>query len=197
MTFSRIVFAALIIAYPAIVYFGLDYFDARMIALLLILMAMTRLLLVRRMDNRATSMPQANWVVAALLLVGIAAMVSNSVLILKYYPVCMNVLMFLLFFASLLHPPSIIERIARVGSPDLPEAGIAYTRKVTMVWCGFFIINGAMALYTVLNTGFAFWALYNGLISYSLMGLLFAGEYVIRRHVQRRNAQNQGAKGWS
>ncbi len=195
MSFARTAFAILIIAYPAIVYFGLDYFDARMIALILILMAVARLLLVRGMEGGASAMPQANWVVAALLLVGILAMASNSVVLLKYYPVCMNALMFVLFSTSLLRPPSIIERIARLKTPDLPEAGIAYTRKVTMVWCGFFVMNGSMALYTVLSTGMGFWALYNGLISYSLMGLLFAGEYRVRRNVQRQNTHNQGAQG--
>ncbi|MBT5050589.1 MAG: hypothetical protein HOM58_18955 [Rhodospirillaceae bacterium] len=197
MNAAKIAFAALIVAYPVIVYFGLDYMDARMIALILILMAMARLFLAKRMNGAAGAMPQSNWIVAALLLVGILALISNSVVLLQYYPVCMNVLMFILFFTSLLRPPSIIERIARLKTPDLPEAGIAYTRKVTMVWCGFFIINGSMALYTVLGTGMGFWALYNGLISYSLMGLLFAGEYLVRRQVQRTNSQSQGAKGWS
>lgn len=197
MTFAKIAFAALIIAYPLIVYFGLDYFDARMIALILILMAVARLFIAKRLNRGGASMPQSNWVIAALLVVGILAMISNSVLLLQYYPVCMNVLMFILFFTSLLRPPSIIERFARIKTPDLPEAGIVYTRKVTMVWCGFFIVNGTMALYTVLGTGFGFWALYNGLISYSLMGLLFTGEYLVRRQVQRNTAQNQEAKGWS
>lgn len=197
MNAAKIAFAALIIAYPVIVYFGLDYMDARMIALILILMAVARLFLAKWMNGAAGAMPQSNWVVAALLLVGTLALISNSVVLLQYYPVCMNVLMFTLFFTSLLRPPSIIERIARLKTPDLPEAGIAYTRKVTMVWCGFFVINGSMALYTVLGTGMGFWALYNGLISYSLMGLLFAGEYLVRRQVQRNNSQSQGAKGWS
>lgn len=30
------------------------------------------------------------------------------------------------------------------------------------------------------------WALYNGFISYLLMGLMFAGEWLIRRRVRRR-----------
>lgn len=197
MNIAKIAFALVLIAYPVIVYFGVDYLDARMIALILILMAMARLFLARRTAGGAAAMPQSNWIIAALFVIGILAMISNSVIILKYYPVCVNALMFLLFFTSLLRPPSLIERIARMSTPDLPEAGVRHTRKVTMVWCGFFILNGGMAFYTVWGTGFGFWALYNGLISYTLMGILFAGEYLIRIRVQRNNARNQNAKGWS
>jgi uncharacterized membrane protein len=31
------------------------------------------------------------------------------------------------------------------------------------------------------------WSLYNGLIAYLLMGLLFAGEYLIRRRTQKQD----------
>lgn len=197
MTFARLAFAIVIIAYPILVYFGLDYLDARVIAVILILMAVARLILAKRINGGAAAMPQSNWIIATLLLVGVLAMVTNSALLLQYYPVCMNALMLALFFTSLIRPPSIIERIARMSTPDLPEAGVAYTRKVTMVWCGFFVFNGTMALYTVLGTGIGFWALYNGIISYALMGVLFAGEYLVRRNVQRNTAPDQDAKGWS
>ena len=196
MTPANIAFAAVIITYPIIVYFGLGYFEARSIAFALVVAALVRLFLIRRLDGLAARMPQSNLVIAALLLVGISAMASNSPVLLQYYPVCMNALMLTMFLTSLFRPPSIIEQIARIKTPDLPEAGVSYTRKVTMVWCGFFAVNGTIALYTILDTTMAFWAVYNSLISYSLMGLLFAGEYLVRRNVQRSTAQHQGAKGW-
>ena len=90
-----------------------------------------------------------------------------------------------LFSFSLFRPPSVIEQIARLKELDLPEFAIPYTRKVTTAWCGYFVFNGAIALYTVLVADMEFWALYNGFISYLLMGLLFAGEYIVRRKVRR------------
>ncbi len=56
-----------------------------------------------------------------------------------------------------------------------------YTRRVTQVWCGFFVLNGGLALCTALWASDAGWALYNGLVAYVLMGLLFAGEWLVRR----------------
>jgi uncharacterized membrane protein len=82
-----------------------------------------------------------------------------------------------------------VERLARLQQPDLPPQGVRYTRRVTQVWCGFFIINGSIALITALWSSFAWWSLYNGLIAYVLMGLLFAGEYLIRRRTQKRDGQ--------
>ena len=50
--------------------------------------------------------------------------------------------------------------------PDLDARGQAYTRRVTQVWCGFFVLNGSLALATALWASEEIWALYNGLIAY-------------------------------
>lgn len=192
---ANLVFAVVVIAYPAIVYFGLEFFGSRAIAFILIAAALVRLFLFKRMDGKASGMPHGNLLVAALLLVGVSAMLLNSPVLLQYYPVCINVLLLALFANSLIRPPSLIEQIARIKSPDFPVAAIAYTRKVTIVWCVFFAVNGAIALYTVLGSNLGIWAIYNSFVSYSLMGLLFAGEYLVRRQVKRNIAERSAPKG--
>jgi uncharacterized membrane protein len=79
-----------------------------------------------------------------------------------------------------------IERFARMSAPDLPAQAIGYTRRVTQVWCVFFAINGAIALVTALWAAPAIWTIYNGLVAYLMMGLLLAGEYVVRWHFKRQ-----------
>ena len=195
-TAANIAFGAIVIAYPIIIYFGLKFFEARLIAVALVVVAIARLILIRKRQGVDARLPHSNLVIAALLLVAMSALISNSSMLLQYYPVCMNIMMLVVFATTLIRPPSIIEQFARMKTPILPDAAIAYTRKVTIVWCGFFVVNGGMAAYTALATSMSFWALYNGLISYSLMGLLFAGEYLTRRYVQRNTSNNKGAKGW-
>lgn len=56
-----------------------------------------------------------------------------------------------------------------------------------MVWCGFFVVNAAIALYTVVFAPMKIWVIYNGFISYVLMGILFLGEFVLRKRHQRLN----------
>jgi uncharacterized membrane protein len=102
--------------------------------------------------------------------------------------VLVNLVMLGLFSWTLLSPPSLIERLARLKEPDLPPSGVHYTRRVTQVWCGFFVLNGSIAAYTALYSSLATWTLYNGLISYLLMGLLFGGEFLLRLHVRKQSA---------
>lgn len=104
----------------------------------------------------------------------------------RLYPVFMNMAMLTAFGATLFRPPSMAERFARSVEPDLPEEGVRYTRAVTEVWVGFFAVNGAIALWTALQPGWNTWVLYNGFIAYVAAGLLFAGEYLVRRRVRRR-----------
>jgi uncharacterized membrane protein len=57
---------------------------------------------------------------------------------------------------------------------------------VTQVWCGFFIVNGVIALFTALFASSALWWFYNGFLAYIFIGLLFAGEYFVRQQAKRR-----------
>ena len=98
---------------------------------------------------------------------------------LLFYPVLMNALGLVLFAGSLRTRP-IIERFARMKHPNLPPEGVRWCRKVTVVWCVFFVLNGSAALATVLSGDRDLWTLYNGFVSYLLMGLLFAGEWLLR-----------------
>ena len=186
VTPSKVFFAAIFVAYPVMVYFGLMYFDARSVALLLILLVGARLVFAGRVAGKRAFRPQLIFALAAAGVIGFLVMLSDSPVFLRFYPVCISALMLVLFFLSLLHPPTVIERFARIQNPNLSPAAIRYTRKVTIVWCVFFIFNGGAALYTTLFTSLEVWALYNGAISYGLMGILFAGEYLIRRRLQQR-----------
>jgi len=71
------------------------------------------------------------------------------------------------------------------SEPNLPEEGVEWTRQVTKVWCGFFCINAVIALITVFFAPMKIWVMYNGLISYVLMGGLLLGEFVLRKRQQR------------
>lgn len=100
---------------------------------------------------------------------------------LKFYPVVVNALMFGLFLASLFRGQSAIERLARLRQPDLPPEAVRYTRRLTIVWCVFFVFNGLVAFWTAVAQPDEIWALYNGFIAYLLIGSLIVGEMVFRK----------------
>ena len=105
-----------------------------------------------------------------------------------FYPVLMNWAMAMIFGLSLIFPPPIIERLARLREPDLNEIGMRYTRTVTKVWFGFLVLNMSLSCATALWGNIALWTLYNGCLSYVFMGLLFAGEWMVRRRVRNRHS---------
>lgn len=116
----------------------------------------------------------------------IASIWMREAQLLLWYPVVVNVVMLALFGSSLFTQMSLIERLARWREGDLPPEGVRYTRRVTQVWCIFFIFNGSVSLWTCLAGNIHWWTLWNGMASYLLMGLLFAGEWLIRLRVKRR-----------
>lgn len=164
----------LTLLYPLAVFFGSRYFDPWKMAAILTVLLVVRL---------AVSYSSKHWTIP-LLLAGIGycvfAMWHNQLDTLRLYPVLVNALMLVIFGWSLFSPPSLIERLARLQHPDLPPEGVIYTRRVTQVWCGFFIINGTLASVTAFWGSLEVWSLYNGLIAYLLMGILFVVEYLVR-----------------
>jgi uncharacterized membrane protein len=173
----------LLAAYPLAVYWSLGHLSARWMACLLLALLGARLLL-----GGAAFGYRATAAVAALL--AFAALVGNAMLPLKLYPAAVNGVLLVVFALSLRQPQTLIERIARLTQPDLPPEGVAYTRRVTLAWCVFFAANGTIALVTALAGSDEVWMLYNGLLAYGLIGLMFAGEWGLRLRAQRRWAKH-------
>ena len=69
-----------------------------------------------------------------------------------------------------------VERFARMVDGDLPDFTLPYCRKMTLIWCAFFVANAAMATTLAALAPHAWWTLYTGVISYALIGLLLVGE---------------------
>lgn len=174
--------AGLIAVYPLIVLFGLKVVPVYYLGLFFIVLGVLRLWFMR-----ASAGNQVLPLVLCVILILVAAytVLSGQPQWFRYYPVAVNATLFTVFGISLWYGPPMVERMARVTAPDLPGAAVPYLRKVTVMWCCFFAANGCIALYTARWTSFEIWAWYNGALAYGLMGALFAGEWLVRRRVQR------------
>ncbi|HUG59461.1 MAG TPA: hypothetical protein VL002_14600 [Candidimonas sp.] len=174
---KRSVAAALLIVgivYPFIVYFGLDHLRAAWLALPLALLWLARAIWTPATQPGGRILPS----IAVAFCAAIAMIDSTAWL--RAYPVLINAMLFTAFAASLRHGPPIIERLARLQHPNLPPEGVRYTRRVTQVWAGFFMVNGSIAAMLALWAPWSWWTAYNGGISYVMMGLLFLGEWLLR-----------------
>ncbi|MBY7180605.1 hypothetical protein K6487_20210 [Escherichia coli] len=175
----------LLLAWPFVIWFGLAHNGLHW---LLPLIALLLLLRLRQTRRRAGPLQAVTQIVAV---VGIALCVASFLLkthqLLLFYPVVVNAIMLAVFGGSLWSTMPIVERLARLQEPDLPEKGVRYTRRVTQIWCGFFIINGGIALFTARHGDMSLWTAWNGMIAYLLMGTLMAGEWLVRRQVIKRD----------
>lgn len=180
---SRLIALGLLLAglaYPFAVYLGLEHLSPRLFALLL-----GALWLARMFSGRQTPLSRTLAMVALLfcLLLGLA----GEPALLRWYPVLISLALLGLFTGSLCSGMPIIERLARLSEPELPPAAVRYTRQVTWVWVGYFVVNASIASGLALWAPLSWWTLYTGLIAYLLMGLLFAGEWLVRQRI--RNAK--------
>ena len=134
---------------------------------------------------------------ALFLIAGIVCFVTNQSVFLKLYSVVISVVLLSVFGSTLFFEPNICFRFAVMSDKSIAgssyEAQVcAYCRKVTVVWCCFFIINGSIAAYTALHDfgsedlNNKIWSVYNGGISYILMGLLFSVELLVRKMVDKK-----------
>lgn len=182
--FSAVV-AGVLVLYPILVYVGIGRYGPSAVAVLLIIVCVLRLLVLRVRGDWTLVAKQTALISAGGVLLAAASLLLGKADAMLYYPVLVNATLCFLFSWSLVSPPSAIERIARLREPDLPPAGVRYTRRVTIAWIFFFVANGAIALYTATLTSLATWALYNGFIAYLLIGAMFGAEFVVRSIVLR------------
>ncbi|OZI35773.1 hypothetical protein CEG14_11995 [Bordetella genomosp. 1] len=170
-----LVLALLGVAYPFVVHASLGRWPTGWL-----LGLMAALWLARALLRPAAAQPGGRWLPTLALAGCLVLALINTASALRVYPVMMNALLLAAFGASLVRGRPVIERLARLRHPDLPPAGVRYTRRVTQVWCGFFVANGLAAAALGLWGSWQAWTWYNGAISYALMGLLLGGEWLLR-----------------
>jgi len=175
----------MLLAWPFLVWFGLAHNSLQW---LLPLMALLLFLRFRQTRRQAGPLNVVTQVVAATgMTLCIASYLLKTHQLLLFYPVVVNTVMLAVFGGSLWSSMPIVERLARLREPALPERAVRYTRRVTQIWCAFFVGNGGIALFTALHGDMSLWTAWNGMISYLLIGMLMAGEWLVRQRVIKRD----------
>lgn len=132
--------------------------------------------------------------------VGLFCFFTGKEFFLKIYSVIISATLLFVFGSTLFMPPNIIFRFATLSDKTIKGSPVEdkvynYCKKVTIIWCCFFIINGTTSALTTFadkifgvspETARLIWAVYNGGISYVFMGMLFIGELIVRKIVQSK-----------
>jgi len=189
---GKVFFTAISVLYPLIVFCGREFWglSPRRLSLLLLALAFFHFLNFTR--NKSSS---DRWRMAILVMLVLAcaliAFIADNILFVKFYPVLVNLSLLAFFGFTLWRPPSFAFRMATLGDKTLKNSPSVnaverYCNKVTFAWCVFFIVNASIATLTVFVGSDRIWSLYNGLISYILIGLFFLVEFGIRKMMQSK-----------
>lgn len=177
--------AVVIVTYPVAVYFGLSHFSTRGIGLLVL--AMLAPTLIKALKSRREQLLATMGMPVAIAFLMLLAIVSDDVRFVLAYPALVNLVLLLQFGLTLRKgSQSMIERFARLQTDDLSPRELEYCRTVTACWCGFFVLNGAACALFAAFASRATWALYTGLLSYLVLGVLFAVEFTLRKYLFRK-----------
>ena len=176
----RVVGGVLVVLYPPAVYYVLTQHDGRfgILGLLALCIAVAGVRLRRAEPQQRL---QVLAVPGALALLAVASLSLNDHRFVLALPVLINLALLATFASTLWTDMPLVERFARLQVDDLSPAEVAYCRAVTKLWSLFFILNGLAAGLLAWLAPMAWWALYTGLIAYILIGLLGAGEYILRK----------------
>jgi uncharacterized membrane protein len=177
---AGVVLGVAVIAYPLAVYAGLTQTGPRTAALLLLALFIPAagVRVARLKSEKLTTLALLPLVTVSLLIV--SALLDAGGFILAV-PAVINLLLLITFGSTLRYGPPMIERFARIQEPDLSDEKVRWCRAWTLVWCVFFVGNGATAALLAAYAPLEVWTAYTGLVAYGLMGLLFAVEWTLRK----------------
>ena len=180
VVFSAI--AAVTAIYPIVIYYGLNQFGPRALAILLLL-----ILMLRGFYWQAFKFSEKLFY---LLVVGTLCALAawfESEEMLRYYPVLMNFGIASFFFTSLFTEQTLVERFASLMSTDLSPPARRYMRQLTLIWAMLLTVNGIISSYTACCLPLKQWAFYNGVLAYMIFALFSLAELIFRHFYKKRH----------
>jgi uncharacterized membrane protein len=178
--FIRIFFFICFMAYPFIVYFGIKTLPSGFFGLVLIVLLALRFGVLIKAD-RPVLLP----VLLILMGYAVATTVSGKTQMLLFYPALVNFCLCAVFANSLRQEESLLLRMVRARGVPIVDHIPPYLYRLTALWAVFFAMNGMAAVWTI-TASMEVWMLYNGLISYFIVGALIGGELLFRSHYKKR-----------
>ena len=170
---------AALLTYPLLVYAALHWLPLDYGAW--VLLALYTLLLLVRLRAQSAEVRSVVTPHVPLLAMIAAAIGLGERRILMLLPVLVNLYLLLTFARTLWRGPPLIERFARMIEGDLPAFTHPYCRKLTQLWCVFFLANALWITYLAWAAPLEWWTLYTGVGCYLVLALLQGTEFLVRK----------------
>ncbi len=184
----KIISGLFIVASPWVLYWTLSQGDVTVAAITLIAWVIVRtipVMLSAKKEQRAAALQLP----AIALVFALLGWIFDQGVLLLVMPSATQAAFGLTFLRSLKTTP-LIEHFARMVKPDLTPAQQAHCRSWTRVWGFYLLALAATGLVLAATVSLAIWTIYVGLVSYGLVGVLFAIEYLVRKLTFRDYGRN-------
>ncbi len=97
-------------------------------------------------------------------------------------PIAINLMLFGVFSHSLRADRTpVVTATARAIRGELSPTLVDYTRKVTWMWSGLFLLMAALSLGLAVFASAVMWSTFTNFLNYVIVGCVFIGEFLMRR----------------
>jgi uncharacterized membrane protein len=168
------------VAYPMIVFFLRSTVDASLFIVMALVVLVLRCILAR------TTAEYSHYAFLASIGAIFSLAFVDATLASRAYPVVISLAVASLFAITLWHPPSLVEKLALASGEHWSPSLRVYCRNVTAVWAVWLTSNAAIAVGLAIAGDDRAWAIWTGVISYVISGLVFAIEWWLRQTVVGR-----------
>jgi len=136
-----------------------------------------------------------------LCIIGVISLCGDSEFFIKLYPALASLAYLTIMVTSFFFPPPLayyfIDIFDKKIKTKIPkEIFDDYCFKASVVWCIFFVIDCIISVITTIDdivskiitthSPKVVWGVYNGCITYCIMGLIFVGEFIVLKKIEKK-----------
>jgi len=127
-----------------------------------------------------------------LCIIGVISLcLDDSPFFIKLYPSLASLAYLTIMITSFFFPPplayyfvDIFDKSIKTKIPK--DIFDSFCYRATVVWCVFFVIDSIIAVITAYYGSDFIWGVYNGGITYCTMGLIFVGEFIVLKSIEKK-----------
>jgi len=138
--------------------------------------------------------------------IGAVSLCLDDEIVIKLYPALADLAYLTIMITSFIFPPTLAYYFINIFDKSMkkviPKQRFdLYCFRASIVWCVYFVLDGIVSILTVTipagrEDSNLIWGAYNAGITYIIMGLIFAGEFIIlkiklRKYSLKKARENQ------
>ena len=175
----KVFLVALLVTYPLFVFLALVVFE-----LPISIVSIGMMIIAIAYFGFFSTKGKRNWSAILLGVMAIAVLITQSEMVLKFYPIVLTLVFLFVFGVPLLRGKSIITYFAMMMDSAIethPGRGMLERccKALNIVWIIHFIVSLTINFLIVFGSTLKIWTLYNALISYIVQGLIIALQFPI------------------